>query len=663
MSKNGNITSFFKRAPKDSQSSSISAPSQPSQSLTAPPPSQPVSYSPPKAPFSSSSPSPSRPRSPRLPSSPPPFLSSQAAPSLKPQPQPRARDAIIQGSDDEDEDDFISSDDDLPPLFSKPTTSSAAVPIPSARKDANACVTPRAKRKAIAFHSSPLSIRKPKHKFDMKALLKHAEAENAIEESEQRVASVMSRPSEPVAAVKKAPGSLHDNMLNVLSEDDGSQNEGRREKVLRAVKRTGEDVERKEYHFFDKDDRRSADDSSIGARQPFPKGAATGVWKFLAPAKTRVESFEDGLAYNVQFKLRNLPDEIFIWVLHETPFEKSRKLREEYLRLLGVCPSHAGEYISEETIVQFFRRLGASSRALDFGPQASRASREYERQKEPYKQRDWTPLRSVLGILAGTARGLELPVLIRGVATLLRLGMDNLVREDPLIQTDHEDAMLNLVRAVPDASWNSFCGAVCASLYDHVEEACLRWDAVSSIPITNPCLIELRRRLAIVCVFDAPQRASTRPEDHFSMRAVIDQLEADKFIVDRHNTDYYELAALTDLLSVAIGDGNPPLGGRGSPETIKQYNAEVDEVARRLKILYSNIHEQGGAYASRLDAKTKLKDLERKLHHATRTRPPPKESVFGLRTSEDDAARPRQQRFMQRFLAKGAAGGRPKTPP
>ncbi|KAK3694000.1 hypothetical protein B0T22DRAFT_57936 [Podospora appendiculata] len=650
MSKNGNITSFFKRASKDSQSSG--APSQPSQSLTAPPPSQPDSQSPPKVPFSSSS----RPRTSRLPSSPPPFLSSPAAPSLKPQPRPR--DAVIQGSDDEDEDDdFISSDDDLPPLFSKPTTSTA-MPIPPARKDANPCVTPRAKRTAIAFHSSPLSIRKPKHKFDMKALLKHAEAENAIEESEQRVASVMSRPSEPVAAPKKAPGSLHDNMLNVLSDDDGSQNEGRREKVLRAVKRTGEDAERKEYPFFDKDHSRSADDFSIGARPLFPRATATGVWKFLAPAKSRVEFFEDGLPYNIQAKMQSLPDEIFLWVLHETPFEKSRKLREEYLRLLGVCPDHASEYISEETIVQLFRNLGASGRALDFALQASKTSSEYERW-EPYKQRDWTPLRSVLRILAETAHGLELQSLIRSVAILLRLGMDNLMREDHLIQTDHQDAMLRLVQAVPKVSWDHFCGAVCTSLYDHVEEACLRWDAVSSIPITDPRLIELRRRLSIVCVFDAPQRASARPEDHFSMRAVVDQLEADKFVVDRHNTDYYELAALTDLLSVVIGDGNPPLGG--GPEAIKQYNAEVDEVARRLKILYSNIHEQGGAFASRLDAKTKLKDLERKLHHATRTRPPPKESVFGLRTSEDDAARPRQQRFMQRFLAKGARG-RPKTP-
>jgi hypothetical protein len=190
------------------------------------------------------------------------------------------------------------------------------------------------------------------------------------------------------------------------------------------------------------------------------------------------------------------------------------------------------------------------------------------------------------------------------------------------------------------------------SLYHHTREAVLRWNAVSAIPLLHPRLIELRRRLALVFVFDDPRRASSPPEDTFSLRSVIDRLDqADEFVVDRKNTDYFELLALSEMLSVAVGDGAPP-AGNASPEVIKQYNAEVDELAHRIKFMWSNIHEQGAAYMSRLEARVQLRDFERKLLHVVRTRPPPKEDIFGLNAREDEAERPKQQQFMKRFLSK-----------
>lgn len=197
------------------------------------------------------------------------------------------------------------------------------------------------------------------------------------------------------------------------------------------------------------------------------------------------------------------------------------------------------------------------------------------------------------------------------------------------------------------------------SLYSHTQEATLRWNAVSSIPPLHVKLIELRRRLALVFVFDDTRRAFSPPEDTFSIRSIIDRLDqADEFIVDRTNTDYVELLALSELLSVAVGDGSPP-AENANPEAVKQYNAEVDELARKIKFLWSNIHEQGAAYMSRLEVRVQLRDFERKLQHVVRTRPRPKEDIFGLNPTEDDLERPKQQQFMKRFLQKGAS---PKTP-
>lgn len=146
------------------------------------------------------------------------------------------------------------------------------------------------------------------------------------------------------------------------------------------------------------------------------------------------------------------------------------------------------------------------------------------------------------------------------------------------------------------------------------------------------------------------------------MRSIIDRLEADEFIVDRNHTDFVELAALAELLGLAIGDGNPPSTRGGSASANKQFNAEVDELTQKVKVMYSGIQGQGAAYASRLDAKLYLQDLERKLQNATRTRPPPRQSILGIDHDEDEVERPKQQRFMQRFLQSKSKQVEPNLP-
>lgn len=146
------------------------------------------------------------------------------------------------------------------------------------------------------------------------------------------------------------------------------------------------------------------------------------------------------------------------------------------------------------------------------------------------------------------------------------------------------------------------------------------------------------------------------------MRAIIDRLEADEFIVDRNHTDFLELAALAELLGLAIGDGNPPTVAGGGPQVVRQFNAEVDELTQKIKVMYSGIQGQGAAFASRFDAKITLQDLERKLQHATRTRPPPRASIFGIEHDEEEIEKPKQQRFMQRFLQSKTKQPEPELP-
>lgn len=426
MSKNSSITSFFKPVAKQSET-----PKHRGSTLQTSPTPPPPSPSPLPALFSSSPPGPGS--------------------------AVRDRNAVIRGSDDEDED-FDSDDDELPPLFPLPSLSTA--PIQAPRKELGLYATPKAKRRALEFHSSPLTIN-TKHKFDIKALLKHAEAETAIEESEKRTAALLDPPSStPHSAVspKNAQTTLRDAILGVLSDPEDSQDEGNRDRLLRAVKRTEATVRRKEWYFFDR--KGPANSTAIEVRHAFPQAAATGTWAFLAAESHRSEFFEDGVPYHVQCKTLNLPDEIFVWVLNETPHAKSKKLHDEYLRLLGACPSQAERLIDEDAIVQLFRDLGASERALTASTQPSGDSGQYA----PYPEHCWPRLRTVLRILTETAPALKIQPLTRALAILLRLGIDNIVREDQAIATHYQDALLQIVLAVPWRAWDSFVRITSLSL-------------------------------------------------------------------------------------------------------------------------------------------------------------------------------------------------------
>ncbi|KAJ4298565.1 hypothetical protein N0V88_003595 [Collariella sp. IMI 366227] len=548
---------------------------------------------------------------------------------------------------DEDDDDF-DSDDDFPSLFPEPPRST--LPPPPARKETKVYETPRAKRRALEFHSSPLTVNF-RHKFDIKALLKHAEQEKALEEKERCTAALLAEGSPSVQRTRPIDGaspSLHDTMLGLLSDPDGSQDEASRSRLLRAVQRTEATVQRKEWHFFDQ--QRQPDSTAIEVRTAFPKTAATGPWAFLAPEDYRSEAFEDGLPFHVQTKLGSLPDDLFRWVLNEATHETSQKLGDEYVRLLSACPDQTRRVMDDKMILELFRTLGASERALGEIAQPKGTPAEGG---APYPEHGWHRLRTVLRIISGTAHGMKVESLTKSMSILLRLGIDNIVREDLEVVADYQDALLQLVRAVPWKSWNTFCGNVGDSLYFHTPYATLRWNAVSSIPPLHPRLIELRRRLALVFVFNDRRRALSPPAESFKVRSLSDRLDqADEFLIDRNKTDWFELLALAEMLSVAVGDGSPPAAAEAKPEAIKEYDADVDELSHIIKYMWSNIHEQGAAYMSRLEVRVQLKDFERKLQHSVRMRPPPKEDIFGLQIDDDEVERPKQQQFMKKFLAK-----------
>ncbi|KAK4453517.1 hypothetical protein QBC34DRAFT_208811 [Podospora aff. communis PSN243] len=634
-SKNGSITAFFKPVPKPGSQQTLTHSSQPSQA-----------HSRVRTPSPASAARPTASSHRELPSSPPDVF------SPPPLPAPTVvldRDTIIKGSDEED--DYTTSDDDLllPPIGSRPSASTV-VPMPPARRDP-VCVTPRAKRTALEFHSSPLTIM-PKHRFDFKALMKHAAADNALEASKQRIESMQAAEEAEAAAAASAslvsdglkPRSLHDTMLNVLSSAENSQDEGRHKQLLRAVKRTETTEHRKCWHFFDPQPQVGS--PSIKARPIFPKPKATGIWSFLASDEGRSELFEDGIPYSVQLKTNSLPDAIFVWVLGDLLAEGSRKLREGYFRLLSVCEDQVQRNIDADFIDGLFKTAGAAEWVFQAHSQASEVETG---QGGSYSRKDCTNLRSVLQVLIDTSQFLRPEARERSVVILLRLGMDNIIREDQAVARDYQDAMDWLVAAVKDKDWDTFCGNVCSSLYNYTKEVTLRCDAASAIPLLRPKVVDLRRRLALVCIFEDPQKGYTPPETTVTIKSIIQRLHEPIFLIDRQRDDFLDMVALAELLGYAIGDGCP------TPSGTEKFNQEVDQLAWTVRTLCSKIETTGHSSSARFDARSILQALEKKLQYATRTQPRAPENIFGIGTGESrntEVDLSRQQRFMERFVAK-----------
>lgn len=188
-------------------------------------------------------------------------------------------------------------------------------------------------------------------------------------------------------------------------------------------------------------------------------------------------------------------------------------------------------------------------------------------------------------------------------------------------------------------------------------DASLRMCALAALPAGNPRVVELRQRLALVCFFDEPWRASEHPDDNIEISTIIDRLDDEEFVVGRE-TDYYELAAYASILNIAIGDGCGPAPS-DDPGVARQFDENVDRLCKRVKTVWSVIDTGGAAYISRLEARTAWQNLQHQLPHVVRTRPPPKTGILDMPNDHEDAFLPKQRSFMAKFFKKESSLAQP----
>ncbi|KAL1876223.1 hypothetical protein Daus18300_002851 [Diaporthe australafricana] len=602
---------------------------------------------------------------PDIPSS-PPSITAMSSPTPR---GPISRDAVIAASDDE----FSDSDDDsLPDILRRNNAPTLPKPPRPAAAAPGLLATPRGKRTAAAheFHSSPLTIQSKKQKQDMKSLLEFARQDEEIRASAQRFSAMLEQEAEMQRGGAaggdqqrderqegKAAAALKEHILEAATaaangdgeNEDGTENKMR---VVRALQRAEVGSARKLYYFFDQAE---PDPDVVGKR--FPKAKAKGPWAILGDAQDRGRHFASGFPYDIQKKLGNLPDEIFLWILDEACSERRKTLQNEYVKLLSICNDQTSRLVTPALLQQLFRNLGAT-KDVDklMGPVTFR-----EEIPNPYPGRDWSCVEGILDLLGATASNFTSTTRSTAMQILMRLGMDSLAVENFGFTQKWRQTTDLIARSVPDGDWTAFCQEACHSLYQSSSRATVRLRALALLgpatatrgqPVSlQTRTLDLKRRLASVFFFDDLQRADKRPEDTINIRAIIDRLEeADEFQINQ-NTDYLEFEALMMMLNVALGEAS-----RHDDRTEKSavnFDAEVDELADGLKSMLTRVAPLNrGLHVSRIEAKNAMELIRERLLYQVRIKAVPKIGIFGIQEDAEETSLPKQRDFMKEFFLK-----------
>lgn len=300
--------------------------------------------------------------------------------------------------------------------------------------------TPRAKRTMNTSHSSPLTINtKPHFMFDMRALARDAKIDDATKASSAQLQELVAQ-----GQAKETERSLDfGSTLKDIVLDQGGQNA---HKVMRAVQRVGEES-LPQFYFFEAN-------SKPPAPTVISEEAKEGPWKLLFHENihTREQYLASGLPYTILQRKKELPTEIFEWILDDLCTQKSRLTQQEYCGIIDCCHTQTRFLVTPDRLQQLFKRLGASEGALVQGGELA-VTRRVDKQ---YQERDWSSLQYFLKVLARMSKYLSLDAISYAAGTLFRLSMDRFLICNIEILMEFEVTLKHLLDAIPAANWSSF---------------------------------------------------------------------------------------------------------------------------------------------------------------------------------------------------------------
>lgn len=432
--------------------------------------------------------------------------------------------------------------------------------------------------------------------------------------------------------------------LKAATADDSDEGD----RMMLAMQRTEALQEDEKFYFFRNGVR--------AVRKEFPSlldsccdGLSKPWIKLLQDQKSRNHAFLSGFVADIA-STGALPSLLTSWIENELIFEPRTHLCEAYVEVLQADVSRSGEV----------PRLGYYYNTLQ-------NLRENGVDEQAAIPTDPPPgLTYMLQLLQRLRMTQEMSVTATP-AVLMDLALaqidEHIIRSVSLVNEIH-DTLESVLDAIPtDESFEMVCKAVHQDFFarSYLSQH-LQCQAISSLPAISDRTHHLRRLLALHLIANLTSGKDYRRDLTSPGWVAIIKIRVEsaaEFNISL-TTSYSLLHSLIEVLDIAIdagfsggvSDASIPLptktqmlmGKSSTPSTAEsRFNSHIDTLTYHLRSMPSQIRGSGTSHLRRTEAKSSLERLIMRLEHSVRTRPKPRNGVFGGSTSD-------QRDFLSSFL-------------
>ncbi|EEP79668.1 predicted protein [Uncinocarpus reesii 1704] len=264
---------------------------------------------------------------------------------------------------------------------------------------------------------------------------------------------------------------------------------------------------------------------------------------------------------------KTLPDEVFYWIL------------QAYRISTSIHPAH---------VEQMFRDLGARPDALSVQDIIFPDFRVFNRPK----LRDYKYLLSALDVINGLANKLNNEARDVALKITLRLTLDEAAMRDCLVSRATQQAITSLLGERGTLFTVSELNELALGLFHTINDVALQSQLLKHICPVTPEIALFRCHLAALFFFQGKAFLDEPTEPVSYLQRMTSRLRDDRFNMGRSSSsekepfDYWELAAITSILNIAI-DSATFEDSSLDREAEAKFNRAVDQLAEQVKITTS----------------------------------------------------------------------------
>ena len=498
---------------------------------------------------------------------------------------------------------------------SKPTRASSRLEKEKIKQRARESWRPLSPPPATSYKHSLLRIAKQSAR-EAASDEKIAELEAYVEEAEK------SRELKENTALEEAETK---NVAAALAEDSDEQ-----ERMLMAMDRTEALRGEESFYFF-----REGGQAPIDIDPPAEELDEYGLG-FMGDETKRSLACSSGFLATVASQ-KGLPTCMTSWLQHRIPLEPSEELCQSYVTVLSALVQ--SQQLSEEPALSLSEIFeGQTIRDCeDLRISAANASVPHN-------------LQHVLRLIAVLAPRVSPVNKACAFAELILLSNDDKVRRNVDLRLDVEQAMLSILDSSEETDLQTIFRETIRQILD--PSLISRYPvsrAIAALPATSYRLHELRRRLALHILLEAPLDETLDLTSPSTGVRLLARLKRHQSFAISESTDYNNLHCLTDLLDIAIDAGfsdfaflhesqtaqpkqqsTSLFNAKPAPQAPKEaaFNAQIDALTAQLRFMSSKIRDAGTSHLKRTEAKSALERLVLRLENAVRTRLRPRKGVF-----------------------------------